>query len=108
MGAFLHPPAVTREALYLGTEEGEVVALRPEDGSLLWRMPAGGPVTASPLIVGETLFVAHEDGSLRAIDRFRQEEVWNVSLESPLAGPLSYAEGRVYAHTQDGRLYVIR
>ena len=108
MGAFLHPPAVTRESLYLGTEEGEVVALSPEDGSLLWRMPAGGPVTAPPLIAGDTLFVAHEDGMLRAIDRFRQEEIWQVSLESPLAAPLSYANGRVYAHTQDGRLYVIR
>ena len=108
MGAFLHPPAVTREALYLGTEEGEVVALRPEDGSLLWRMPAGGPVAAPPLIAGDMLFVAHGDGMLRAIDRFRQEEVWKLSLESPVAAPLSYAEGRVYAHTQDGRLYVIR
>ena len=75
---------------------------------MLWRMAVGGPVTAPPLVAGDLLFAAHEDGSIRAIDRFRQEEVWKVSLESPLAAPLSYAEGRVYAHTQDGRLYVIR
>lgn len=108
MGAFLHPLAVTREALYLGTDEGEVVALRPEDGSLLWRMPAGEPVATSPLVAGDMLFVSHEDGIIRAIDRIRQEEVWNVSLESPPAAPLSYAEDRLYVHTQDGRLYVIR
>ncbi len=125
MGAFVHPPAVTEEALYLGTEEGEVVALDPAsggllwrmspaselrrvDGNLWWRMPTGGPVAAPPLVVGDTLVVAHEDGSIRAIDRFSREEAWALSLGSPVVAPLSYAAGAIYAHTQDGALHVIR
>lgn len=107
-GAFLHPPAVTHEALYLGTDAGGVVALDPEDGSVLWRMPAGAPVAASPLVAGDLLIVAHEDGNIRAINRFKRKELWALSLESPLAAPLSYAVGKVYAHTQDGKLHVIR
>ena len=76
MGAFIHPPAVTEEALYLGTAGGEVVALAPADGSLMWRMQSGAPAAASPpLVAGDTLIVALEDGSIRAIDRFRREEV---------------------------------
>ncbi len=108
MGAFLHPPAVTREALYLGTDEGEVVALHPEGGSVLWRMPTGGPVAASPLVAGDMLIVAHEDGALRAINRYTQEELWELFLGSPVAAPLSFASGKVFAHTQDGRLHIIR
>ena len=125
MGVFLHHPAVTSEALYLGTDTGEVVALDPEGGSILWRMPppsgprpADGnlgqhipgrsPVTAPPLVAGDLLIVAHQDGSIRAINRFNREELWTVSLQSPLAAPLSYAAGKVYAHTQGGKLYVIR
>lgn len=107
-GAFIHTPSVTREALYLGTDAGEVVALSPLDGSQLWQVTVGPPVVAPLLVAGDSLLVAQEDGSIRAIDRFSLEELWVVSLESPVAGPLSYAEGKVYAHTQDGMLYVIR
>ncbi len=108
MGAFVHPPAITPEALYLGTGAGEVIALRPEDGSVLWRMGGTAPVAAPPLAVGDALIVAQENGGIRAINRFSQEELWTLWLESPLAAPPSYAAGRVYAHTQDGKLHVIR
>ena len=108
MGAFVHPPAITRDSLYLGTDAGEVVALDPQDGSLMWRVPVGAPVTAPVLVAGDTLVVAQKDGAVRAIDRSTREELWVVSLGSPVAGPLSYADGRVLAHTQDGKLHVIR
>ena len=108
MGAFLHPPAVTREALYLGTAAGAAVALKLDDGSLLWTFQAGAPAAASPLVAGDLLIMAHEDGALRAINRFTQEEVWEISLGSPVAAPPSFAAGRVYAHTQDGKLHIIK
>ena len=94
VGAFLHPPAATREALYLGTASGAAVALKPDDGSLLWAVQAGAPVAASPLVAGDLLIVAHEDGALRAINRFTQEEVWEISLGSPVVAPPSFAAGK--------------
>jgi outer membrane protein assembly factor BamB len=108
LGAFAHPPAITPEALYLGTDAGEVVALDRESGGVLWRMQAGPPIAAPLVAAGDLLLLAHEDGSIRAIDRFSREEAWALSLGSPPAAPLSYADGTVYAHTQDGRLYAIR
>ena len=124
-GDFIHPPAVTPEALYLGTDNGCVLALDPEDGSELWQIPPAselrrvdgnlwwrmsivGDVAAPLLAAGDLLLVAHKDGSLRAINRFSQEEAWSLSLSSPLVAPLSYADGAVYAHTEDGRLHAIR
>ncbi len=108
MGAFVHPPAATGDALYLGTAAGEVAALNPEDGGVLWRMAVGEPVAASPLVVGDSLIVAHEDGSIRAINRFSRQELWALALSSPLAAPPSYAGGKVYVHTEDGKLHIIR
>ena len=125
LGDFVHLPSVTPEALYVGTDEGFVVALNREDGSelwrmaagselrrvdgnLSWRMPVGGAVAAPVLVAGDLLVVAQEDGTVRAMDRFSREEAWAVSLDSPLVAPLSYADGAVYAHTEDGRLHVIR
>lgn len=59
-------------------------------------------------MAGDLLIVAHEDGALRAINRYTQEGIWELSLNSPVAAPLSFAAGRVYAHTQDGRLHIIK
>ena len=108
LGAFLHTPAVTREALYLGTDAGEVLALDPQDGSLLWQASVGAPVSAPLLVVGDALIVALEDGSIKAVGRSSREILWNVTLDSPVSGAMAYAEGRVYAQTEAGDLYAIR
>ena len=124
-GDFIHPPSVTPEALYLGTDNGCVLALNPQDGSelwqippasklrrvdgnLWWRMSIAGDVAAPVLVAGDLLLVAHKDGAVRAVNRFTREVAWAVELESPPVAPLSYADGTVYAHTEDGRLHAIR
>ncbi len=124
-GDFIHPPSVTPEALYLGTDDGCVLALDPEDGrelwqipptselrrvdgNLSWRMSTETDVAAPVLVAGDLLVVIHENGTVRAIDRFTREEAWALSLESPPVAPLSYADGMVYAHTEDGRLHAIK
>ena len=107
-GSFVHTPAVTSDSVYAGTDEGKVVAMDPADGSILWQKSVGAPAASSVVVVENTLIVAQNDGAIRALDRFSQEELWMVSLGSPVAGPLSFAGGKIYAHTQDGRLHVIR
>ena len=129
LGDFVHPPAVTPEALYLGTDLGELVALDRESGDVLWRMQAGPPVTAADrppglaashrphflppivapvLAAGDLLLLAYADHTIRAVNRFTREQAWALSLGSPPVAPLSYADGTVYVHTQDGRLHAIR
>lgn len=108
MGSFLFAPAVTPEALYLGSNLGGIFALSNLDGKTLWKFQAAAPVSAPAMAVGQTLFVGTEDGDLYAIDRFSGEPQWIISLESPLAAPLSFAAGSIYAHTDDGKLHVIR
>lgn len=124
-GDFTHPPAVTPEALYLGTDLGVVLALDRDDGSelgrfpapselrlvdgnLWWRMTVLTEVAAPVLAAGDLLLVAYENGTVRAVNRFTNEEEWAVLLGSAPVGPLSYADGTVYVHTEDGRLHAIR
>lgn len=108
--AFAHPPAAAPGALYIGTAAGEIVALRPADGAMLWRLPYAGNsgLTAPPLIAGDLLLAAHDNGVIRAVNRNTRREIWALPLASPLAAPPSYAAGKIYAHTRDGKLHVIR
>ena len=109
--AFTHPPAAAPDALYLGTASGGITALNPQNGAQLWRIPPNAPhggIAAPPLIAGDLFIVAHENGTIRALNRHTQQELWSLPLPSPLAAPPSYAAGKLYAHTQDGNLHIIR
>ena len=129
LGDFAHPPTVTPEALYLGTDLGVVLALGRDTGDVLWQMEAAPPATAadgppgkvaSPvphflppvvapvLAAGDLLLLAYADDTIRAVNRFTHEEEWTLLLGSQVVAPLSYADGTVYAHTQDGKLHAIR
>ena len=109
--AFTHPPAAAPDALYLGTASGGITALNPQNGAQLWHIPPNAPhggIAAPPLIAGDLLIVAHENGTIRALNRHTQQELWSLPLPVPLAAPPSYAAGKLYAHTQDGNLHIIR
>ena len=86
------------------------MALRPADGAMLWRLPYAGDsgLTAPPLVAGDLLIAAHDDGVIRAVNRNTRQENMGAAAGLPLAAPPSYAAGKIYAHTQDGKLHVIR
>ena len=108
MGSFLFAPAVTPEALYLGSNLGGIFALSNVDGKTLWKFQASAPISVPAMVIGQNLFVGTEDGNLYAFDRFSGQQQWIISLESPLAASLSFAAGSIYAHTDDGKLHIIR
>ena len=45
--------------------DGNVYALSPDTGALLWVMETNGPIIGSPAAVGDFLIVASDDGRLR-------------------------------------------
>ena len=60
--------------LYVGTQDGHVVALDAADGSRLWSVSVGGPVSGSIAFANEilkytmVLYVATTDGSLSSLN----------------------------------------
>ena len=60
-------PILAGGVLYVATETGELHALDARSGRLLFRdRVSSSPIQASPLVLGETLFVAALDGTVRA------------------------------------------
>ena len=60
-------PAVTDEAVYVGTDGGQVLALDGTDGTERWRFAPGGGVTSSPAVVDGRLFVGTDSGRVVAL-----------------------------------------
>jgi len=108
MGSFKVQPAVTPEALYLGSDSGGIYALDPQQGDILWQFQASAAISTQPIVVGRSLYLGTADAFLYAIDRFSGQTEWSLMLEAPLSGPLSFASGSLYAPTADGKLNIIR
>ncbi|RUO80306.1 outer membrane protein assembly factor BamB [Idiomarina tyrosinivorans] len=74
---------VSYETLFLGTENGEVVALNTNDGSLKWHTEVGNEVTAKPA-VGEGKVVVHTSaGRVFALNAETGEELWRYDGSLP-------------------------
>ncbi len=93
---------------------GEVVALRPADGKVIWRRRVNGevPILAGPALAGNTVYAVARDGTLAVIDardgrvietlgvnhQARPGEM-GLSLSSP-----TISGGRLYVGSETGGL----
>ncbi len=74
------------------TVAGELLALRSEDGHVLWRNPLGAPLAVAPSPSGERLYVALGDGRLAALDLTTGAPVWTLALDRDVTGLLALGE----------------
>lgn len=95
--------------LYVGTDEGEIIALDPDDGAMRWRTQLSGEVLTIPLAREGTLVVRTNDGHLTAIDPVSGNPLWSYSSTVPVLSlrgasrPL-IDQGRVFAGFANGKL----
>jgi outer membrane protein assembly factor BamB len=99
-----------------GSSDGLVQALNEWNGTLLWSFAAGGPVTSSPLVVGDLVFVGSEDGRLYCLNLATGTPPWPQprSLGGPVSSSPAYDPASevivVGTHYDDGkgRVYGLR
>ncbi len=99
--------------VFIGTTNGELIALSASDGSEAWRQTVDGEVLAPP-VVGEGLaFVQTIDGSLMALEVGTGEVRWELDNQVPIltlrgtATPV-YDGGVVYAGFANGNVIAVK
>ena len=85
--------------LYMITDDGVAICRDAATGKIAWRTRLHGPVSASPLLVGDNIYVTNERGStwvFRATPDSYQEvarnRLGNIAFASMVA-----CENRIYA-----------
>jgi outer membrane protein assembly factor BamB len=113
LGAHLESsPLALGGMLYIGTDGGDVLALRTSDGKTRWKFEAPGAIKASPSHHDGRIFVADYLSSMFALDAETGKPVWrtNTSKVPPygrggfFSSP-AIAFGHVYAARDDGTVY---
>jgi outer membrane protein assembly factor BamB len=92
--------------LIASTDAGELLALRAQDGRVLWRQALGSPIAVAPAPAGDRLFVALRDGRIAALDLATGATVWTFPLNESVTGILGLDDQLVVA-TRSNRVHSI-
>ncbi|MGX7953546.1 outer membrane protein assembly factor BamB family protein [Tsuneonella sp. HG249] len=99
-------PAVTKEALFVGSQSGHVYALGPRDGCTWWTYAAGAEVRTAPLLGGgpdgrRALYFVDFNAKVHAVDAQSGKPLWTASVKDH---PDGTGTGSLALH--DGVLFV--
>ncbi|MBA7702603.1 Serine/threonine-protein kinase AfsK [subsurface metagenome] len=105
---FWAKPVVYNNTIYAGNLDGKVYILNAGTGNeVADAIDLGSPVTSSPVLGGNSIVVATEEGVIYAIDTATNEKRRLVDLEEKVYAPLFASDGVVYVHTDEDGLYMV-
>lgn len=103
-------------AVYAGFGGGKLVAIRADNGKMLWEVSVAQPkgvteieriadITSLPVVEGPLVYAVAYQGKIAAVDRMSGRIVWNRDISS-LTG-LSMEDGRIYLAHAAGAVYAL-
>lgn len=97
-------PLNTGDRIYAASADGELVAVSPDDGELLWKQELGERIFAG--VGGDSghLYLVTRDAELLALDRDGGEEVWRAALPTEVLSAPQSNGAMVVVQTIDGRV----
>ena len=72
-----------------------------------WTLTRGAPLTPSPLLVGEELYVITDNGIATCLDAATGKEHWRARVGGNHSASPIYADGRIYFLSEEGESVVI-
>jgi outer membrane protein assembly factor BamB len=108
-------PVFAHGLVYIATgfQQPELLAVRP-DGTgdvtkthVAWTLRRGAPLTPSPLIVGDELYLVNDGGIATCLDARSGVIVWQQRLGGTYSASPVFADGRIYFLAEQGVTTVI-
>jgi len=112
---YLSSPAVSGNAVFFGSSDGNVYALDAATGAVRWKFKTGEVVHASPAVVDGTVYVGSWDTNFYALDaatgaerwRFKTGEDHEIANQTGLQASPLVADGTVYFGCRDSKFYAL-
>ena len=96
-----------------GFQQPSLIAVRP-DGSgdvtrshVAWTLRRGAPLTPSPILVGDLLYLVNDTGIATSVDAKTGTIQWQQRLGGNYSASPVYADGRIYFSSEEGITTVI-
>ena len=72
-----------------------------------WRLRRGAPLTPSPLLVGDELYVVNDHGIVTCVDAITGDTHWQERIGGNYSASPVFADGRIYFQSEDGKTTVL-
>lgn len=98
--------------VYVGTQEGNIIALNKADGKLVWDIKLSSEVLAPPTAMNNVVVVRTSDGRLTGLSTENGDKLWSYQRAVPLlslrgASAPVIAEDKVIAGFASGKLVAL-
>jgi outer membrane protein assembly factor BamB len=103
--SFRSSPAVTDNAVVIGSRSKQVVCLAPSTGELRWAFPTRQRVDSSPVIVGSRVYVGSADDRLYGIDLASGQKVWEFEGRGGFNSSPAVAGDKLVIASDEGVVY---
>ncbi|MBI5758124.1 MAG: PQQ-binding-like beta-propeller repeat protein [Planctomycetales bacterium] len=97
-----------------GYMKPELWAIRPngsgtvEESHITWKTKKQIPTNPSPLLVGDSLFIANDRGIFTCFDAKSGEELWTERVGGNFSSSPLFADGRIYISSEEGLTHVLK
>jgi len=97
-----------------GFMKPQLWAIRPggsgdvSESHVAWKFARQAPAIPSPVLIGDRLYVVHEQGVVTCVNAETGEQVWQGRTEGPFAASPLANRDRIYLFAEDGRGIVLK
>lgn len=96
--------AVSDRVLVASSQAKRVVGIERSTGKLLWQMQLRRRADASPVIAGQSVFLAATDGRLYRINLLDGKPTWTYEVKGSLLSSPAIADNRIVLTTEEGHI----
>jgi outer membrane protein assembly factor BamB len=96
-----------------GFQQPALIAVRPDGAGdvtkthIAWELRRGAPLTPSPLLVGDELYLVNDAGIAICVDAKTGSVIWQQRLGGSFSASPLFADGRIYFSSEQGATTVI-
>jgi outer membrane protein assembly factor BamB len=106
-GPIINPVAVA-DKVYVAVMTGQVYALEPDDGAVVWMTDIGHPIWTSPTVANGRIFVGHSGGEVVALEASTGLVLWRYDAGAVIRCSALAAGDYLVTGTMTGLLTVLR
>ncbi len=104
-GAVIYSPVLSEEGvIYVSTLARNVLAIRAEDGSVIWQKAFEHNFWSQPLLHGDRLYLGDLGGKVYAISTQDGAVIWENTVGEPLTGAPTWMDGQIVFTTENGKV----
>jgi outer membrane protein assembly factor BamB len=99
--------------LTTGFYNPKLLAVRPDGKGnvsathVAWRYERGVPLTPSPVVAGEYLYMISDNGIATCLNALTGEEIWRQRLTGSYSASPVFADGKVWFLSEEGETHVV-